>query len=249
MSQSDYIPYKVKLTEGQLKRLASAFKNKSPITLRLTNGNLTGQHELMLTKTQINKLNKAKKSGVGSDIKISKTQISKITKDGGSLFGSLLSLGTKLLPMATKVASKAAPALASGALSALGSLGIDKIFGKGIEIPKKFFPQLNSLINLFTKKQIENLNKVSQSGGKLYFKPTQRQINGGLLGTLAAIGIPMAIDLASKLFGKGLTTMPKPGKGLMMMPKPGMMMPPPVVGTWEGQGVKKKRPKKEKDYY
>ena len=37
----------------------------------------------MLTKTQINKLNKAKKNGVGSDIKISKAQISKIAKHGG----------------------------------------------------------------------------------------------------------------------------------------------------------------------
>ena len=152
MSQSDYIPYKVKLTEGQLKRLASAFKNKSPITLRLTNKNLTGQHELMLTRTQVNKLNKSKKSGVGSDIKISKTQISKITKDGGSLFGSLLSLGTKLLPMATKVASKAAPALATGALSALGSLGIDKIFGKGIEIPKKILSSIE-FFNKFVYKE------------------------------------------------------------------------------------------------
>ena len=106
---------------------------------------------------------------------------------------------------------------------------------------------------MFTKKQIENLNKASQSGGKLYFKPTQRQINGGLLGTLAAIGIPMAIELASKLFGKGLQMpgqgkglqMPGQGKGLMMMPRP----PPPFIGTWEGQGVKKKRPKKERDYY
>ena len=248
MSSTDYIPYKVKLTEGQLKRLASAFKNKSPITLRLLKGNLSGQHELMLTKTQINKLNKAKKNGVGSDIKISKTQISKITKDGGSLFGSLISIGSKFLPMATKVASKAAPAIASGALSALGSLGIDKIFGKGIEIPPKFLSQLNPLINLFTKKQINDLNKASQSGGKLYFKPTQKQINGGLLGTLAAIGIPMAIELASKLFGKGLQ-IPSEGKGLMMSPRPGMMMPPPFIGTWEGQGVKKKRPKKGKDYY
>ena len=85
---------------------------------------------------------------------------------------------------------------------------------------------------MFTKKQIENLNKASQSGGKLYFKPTQRQINGGLLGTLAAIGIPMAIELASKLFGKfgkGLQ-MPGQGKGLMMMPRPAMV-PPPVFGT------------------
>ena len=38
----------------------------------------------------------------------------------------------KLAPFATKAVSKVAPHLATGALSALGSLGIDKIFGKGV---------------------------------------------------------------------------------------------------------------------
>ena len=42
-------------------------------------------------------------------------------------------------------------------------------------------------------------------------KPTKRQIHGGLLGTLAAIGIPMAIELASKIFGRGLQTPRKAG--------------------------------------
>ena len=70
MSSTNYIPYKVKLTEGQLKKWAKAYKSKSAITIRLTKGNLTGQNELMLTKTQINKRNKAKKNGIGSDIKI-----------------------------------------------------------------------------------------------------------------------------------------------------------------------------------
>ena len=43
-----------------------------------------------------------------------------------------------------------------------------------------------------------------QSGGQLVIKPTQKEINGGFLGALASIGIPIAIELASKLFGKGL---------------------------------------------
>ena len=34
--------------------------------------------------------------------------------------------------------------------------------------------------------------------GRIVLKPTKRQIHGGFLGTLAAIGIPMAIELASK---------------------------------------------------
>ena len=98
------------------------------------------------------------------------------------------------------------------------------------------------------------INNAYQSGRALTFKPAKRQIHGGLLGTLAAIGIPMAIELASKLFGKGLSVPgSKPrGKGLRVSPKPVLMPfdPPPFFGTWEnpvGMGVKKKCLKKDKD--
>ena len=57
--------------------------------------------------------------GTGSDIKISKKQIRKAIKYGGSLWGSLVSLGSKLLPMAMPLAKKAIAPIATGALSAL----------------------------------------------------------------------------------------------------------------------------------
>ena len=67
--------------------------------------------------------------------------------------------------------------------------------------------------------------------------PTVKQ-RGGFLGSLlASIGIPLALEMGSKLFGKGLTVPKKVGKGLMTMPKP----PPPFYGTWEGRGKKKGR--------
>ena len=122
-----YIEYHVNLSDGQKANLAKAIEKSSEITLRLKNNQLRGNEELMLTKTQIKKIKKAAQNNSGVDIKISNTQIRKSVKHGGSLFSSLLSLGTKPLPYATKVA----PHLATGALSALGSLGIDKIFGKG----------------------------------------------------------------------------------------------------------------------
>ena len=66
------------------------------------------------------------------------------------------------------------------------------------------------------------------------------------MGTLAAIGIPMAIELASKIFGKGLQVPQKAGMGLQVpqkagmglqvSPKPFLWQPPPFYGTWEGQG-------------
>ena len=158
----------------------------------------------MLTKTQIKKIQKSLANGTGVDIKISKAQIRKVAKQGGNLFTSLASLGARVLPYAVKGISKAVPALPTGAVSALGSLGIDKIFGKGINIPKKYFPMLPSIANELTQSQIDKINRVIQTGGRLMLNPTRKQIEGGFLGTLASIGIPIAIELVSKMFGKGL---------------------------------------------
>ena len=47
---SNYIEYGVKLTDGQKLKLASAIKNKSPLTLRLKHSHLKGSDELMLTE-------------------------------------------------------------------------------------------------------------------------------------------------------------------------------------------------------
>ena len=58
--------------------------------------------------------------------------------------------------------------------------------------------------NELTKSQIDQINRVSQTGGRLVLKPTRKQIEGGFLGTLASIGISMAISLVSKMFGGGL---------------------------------------------
>ena len=134
---TSYIEYSVNLTDNQTLNLGNALNNKTPLTLRIKHSNLRGNDELMLTKRQIVKIQKSLANGTGTDIKISKTQIRKIVKHGGNLFTSLASLGAKVLPYAVKGLSKAVPALATDAVS--GSLGIDKIFGKGINIPKNTF--------------------------------------------------------------------------------------------------------------
>ena len=94
--------------------------------------------------------------------------------------------------------------MATGAISALGRLGIDKIFGKGMHIPKKFFPMLPTIVDSFTQPQTDQINRIMQNGGRLVIKPTRKQIDGGFLSALASIGIPIAIELVSKIFGKGL---------------------------------------------
>ena len=241
-----YYAYGVSLSKGQLEKLSRAYNNNSAITIRLARNELSGPHELMLTKTQ--------------NIKISKyqTQIRKAIKHGGSLWGSLISLGSKLLPMAMPLAKKAIAPLATGALSGLASLGVDKIFGKGQRggflIPQDKIAQLIAYKHLLSTGQKKQILEALQSGGQLVIKPTQKQINGGFLGALASIGIPIAIELASKLFGKGLqadrtgsanTTsvyVPDTTNGHGMY-NPYPYMSPPFFGTWEnpvGMGVKKK---------
>ena len=270
---STYFEYGVKLTNGQKSKLASAIRNKSPLTLRLKHSHLRGNDELMLTKRQISKIKKSISNGTGTDIKISKSHISRSVKHGGNLFSSLASIGAKVLPYAIKGVSKVAPALATGAVSALGEIGLNKLFGggvppelakvmqNGITIPKKFFSMLPVIKKELTKSQIDLINKLFQSGGRVYIKPNRRQIEGGFLGTLASIGIPIAISLVSKMLGSGLqvdsqgtsgvtnvyvpTTAPPPqstyGEGYPYR------YPPPFIGNWGnpiGMGVRgKKKPK------
>ena len=200
-----YFEWNLKLRDNQKMNLAKSIKNKCPLTLRIKYLNLLKTDDkLLVTERQMNKIDKAMDKGTGLDLKLSKEQIRKIAKHGGNLFTSLATRGAKVLPYAVKGVSKAVPALATGAVSALGSLGIDKIFGKGINIPKKSFLLLPSIVNELTKSQIDQINRVSQTGGRLVLKPTRKKIEGGFLGTLASIGIPIAIELVSKMFGKGL---------------------------------------------
>ena len=79
------------------------------------------------------------------------------------MFSTLVSLGVKVLPVATNPASKVLTGLATGALSNLGNFGMDKILGQGwyqntsqrggfLILPNKI-DQLNTYKNLLTKKQ------------------------------------------------------------------------------------------------
>ena len=118
---------------------------------------------------------------------------------------------------------------------------------------------LPPLVREFTKSQINQINKAYKTGGRLVIKPTRKQIEGGFLGTLASIGIPMAISLVSKMFGGGLQVDRRGtsnSANVYVPPPPPPQStygegypyhaPPPFIGSWEnpiGMGVKKKKPK------
>ena len=111
-----------------------------------------------------------------------------------------------------------------------------------MHISKEFFPKLPLIVKELTNSQIDQINKVMQSGGRLMLKPTRNQVEGGFLGTLASIGIPIAIELVSKIFGKGLqvdkTPPPPPPNPYsnVYLPQSGgkfPMYPPPFYGNWD----------------
>ena len=204
--------YKVHLSQGQKAKLAKAIRDGSALKLRLGKNALSGNDELLLSPRQIAKLQKAKRNNSGVEISFSKSSIRKSVKQGGSLWTSLFSLGTKALPFVTKGVSKVAPHLATGALSALGSLGIDKIFGsgailpdaivkmlqKGIEIPVKFLVNLINMKEMLTNAQKTLIGKGLQSGKGIVLKPTKRQIHGGFLGTWLQLEFPWQLNLLQK---------------------------------------------------
>ena len=263
-----YVPHGVKLSQGQKQRLAKALSNKSAITLRLSKTDLKGNDMLMLTTTQLKRIQKAMKNSTGVDLKISKTQIRHVVQHGGSLWSSLLNLGMKALPFASRTASKLVPGLATGAMQALGSLGVDKIFGRGQSggflIPKDKINQLIQYKDLLTDKQKEKIANAIHTGGRVIVKPTKKQ-SGGFLGTLlGAIGIPL---LMKALTGNGLQVDNRRSRrSANIMPgninppvstassKGGLIVPyrtPPFIGTWDNQfgssinKSKKKAPRKK----
>ena len=246
-SSTNYIPHGVTLSQNQKSRLAKALKNREPITIRLSHSELTGPDTLMLTKTQIGRIRKSLSLGKGVDLKISKTQITKVVKKGGALWSGLMS---NIIPQVFKWAPKIAAPLASGAMQALGSLGIDKLFGSGqvggFLIPQDKVDKLIANKKYLTKKQKEDIFAALQSGGEIVIRPTARQ-RGGFLGSLlATIGVPL---LLNALTGRGLQnrssqacTVQSHGRGLQNRPygNPYVRFPPPFLGQWgDGNSGKK----------
>ena len=263
-----YHPYKVNLSKGQKSKLGRAFKANSALTLRLSAKQTSGNDELMLTANQIKRIAKAAALGKGVEIKISKTQIRKVMKQGGSLFSAIIPLARSLAPTLAKT-------LGLSALAGLASEGasqvVKKISGKGAMtggflIPQNKIQKLIDNKHLLTNKQKQDILTALQSGGQVVVKPSKKQ-SGGLLGTmLASIGIPLVLEMAKNLFGKGAAgaaggagapRLGKPkGKGAPRIGRPKgkgaprlgtpFQRPPPFFGNW-GQGMEKKN-QREKDF-
>ena len=236
---TEYHPYGVNLSKGQKEKLAKAYQSNCEVTIRLTKSQTTGSDELMLTKTQINRIIKAKSLGNGVEVRISKTQIRKAIRKGGSLFSAIIPLAKSLAPTLAKT-------LGLSALAGLASEGASQVVKKvsgsgqtgGFLVPQDKIEKLIANKKLLTSSQKQQLISALQSGGgQVFVIPTKRQ-SGGLLGSLlASIGIPLAIEAFKKMMGKGAPRMGRPKEGYGA-PRMGMY-PPPFYGQW-GEGCKKK---------
>ena len=220
---------------------------------------------VFLTKTQVNRIEKSKRYGTGTDIKISQAGIRK--QEGGSIISSLIPMMSKVGAMALPWLSKAGAPLATGALSGLSSLGVNKLFGSGLfSVPQDEVDKLVQYKDYLTTAQKKQIVSALQSGAGIpRFRLTKSQ-HGGVLGTLlASIGVPL---LLNALTGKGLQVdgpsgarsrrnvyvpRPTPPKKPRSTPKSkgGLVLPyqtPPFIGTWADyrKGVKKKKATKEK---
>ena len=69
-----YTEFGVSLTQCQKEEIKNVFQKKLSLTLVLSSSQLTGRDKLGLTKTQINKIMKAKRSG-NVVLKLSKQQM------------------------------------------------------------------------------------------------------------------------------------------------------------------------------
>ena len=175
------------------------------MTLRLSHNQLSGGDELLLTNTQIRKIEKSKRDGTGTDIKISTAQMRK--QSGGNLFSALLPLARTALPQILKTVGLSA---LTGAVSG----GIEKaISGSGLfSIPQNKVDQLIKYKDYLTEAQRKQINQALQTGsGISRFKLTKKQQEGGFLGTLlASIGIPLLMNaLTGKGRGRGLHVEPR----------------------------------------
>ena len=192
---ASYRKYNVNLTEGQKEKLRKYFQKRAPMTLRLSHNQSSGGDELLLTNTQIGKIEKSKRDGTGTDIKISTAQMRK--QSGGNLFSALLPLARTALPQILKTVGLSA---LTGAVYG----GIEKaIKGEGLfSVPQNKVYKLIQYKDYLTEAQKKQIVQALQTGsGISRFRLTKKQQGGGFLGPLlASIGIPL---IMKALTGKG----------------------------------------------
>ena len=102
----------VKLSEGQKRKLAKAYRDNEEVSIRLAHSDLSGSDTLMVPKNTVKRV--ALELGKGVQIKISKANVRKQTGQG---------IFTSLLPVLRNVAPTIGKTVGLSALAGLASEG------------------------------------------------------------------------------------------------------------------------------
>ena len=124
-----YVQYKVNVSENQVDTMKDAIRLKKGVTLCFQKGGTRGDHILLLTPAQINRLDKAQVQGKRIQIRLSAKQVARNVSYTGGFIGMLASSATRAIPLV----ARALHAILSGLTTGLLSGGINKaISGKGV---------------------------------------------------------------------------------------------------------------------
>ena len=131
-----YVQYKVNVSENQVDKLKDAIRLQKGATLCFPKGGIRVDHVLLLTSTQINRLDKAQVEGRRVQICLSARQVTKNVSYTGGLIGMLASLAARAIPLVARTL----PTILSGLTTGLLSGGINKAFsgaaGDGLYLHK-----------------------------------------------------------------------------------------------------------------
>ena len=93
-----YVQYKVNVSETQVGTLRDAIRLEKGATLCFPKGGIRGDHVLLLTPAQINRLGKAQAEGRCGQIRMSARQVAKNVSYTGVFITTLVPLLARALP-------------------------------------------------------------------------------------------------------------------------------------------------------
>jgi hypothetical protein len=184
---TEYHEYGVNLSSLQAKKIWSANVNGTGTTIRLSKNNLTGNHKLPLTQTQINKI---KRSKTGVQLHLSQFQLKHMEKTGGFLpLAALIPLIISGIGAAGGVAGGVASAVSaakSNAEQARHNRAIEQELKGGSGVVSDFvgkIPVLGSFLGSLLQRiglGINDINKIKKGGCVCFDKYKIKRVGSGL---------------------------------------------------------------------
>ena len=117
-----YVQYKVNASENQVDTLKDDIRLKKGVTLCFPKVGIRGDHVLLLTPAQINRLDKAQVEGRRVQSRLSARQVAKNVSYTGGFIGMLTSLAARVI----NLVAHALPTILSGLTTGLLSGGTNK---------------------------------------------------------------------------------------------------------------------------